>query len=515
MQTHYPEYDHIFVVSDLHLGGDNGHRLFYMDKALAHVISELRQGIGDDKRVLFVLNGDVVDFLTLESQEYLFSHTAVSKLEEIMNSEASKAVFDALAGFVRHKNNTLVILVGNHDLELSFASVQQALLDRLTESGLLAARIIFVDDGSGYRCRIGGRNVLCTHGNETDGWNKVDYGGLARIRSRIGRNLDFHDSQMLPALGTLLVIRCFNRMRKGYPLLDLIKPEEVNGYLAPAVIPDIGQDLKRFFMVIPEHVRSALWRWLGDPYSPAELHPLFLSAEMDMDCNGPNREDIQEEFNRFRQGNELPALDSEEIEPFLGRMLQIMKFFGKEKWHPKFHLMFQSVIAKLRLHSFTGSLEYWRQQAWEKLNKYDLDSPFLLDTQDDISSRAWEGDDMVCGPEIDILVAGHTHLRRCIPYTNQVYYNTGTWIPLVHLPSELVNDRDALFDFFDKLATRESLSSFRKPHTFAGVKTEALIREQGTLLRMDRVSDHGCHCRLLEADEDGNLQEVEESAWPI
>ena len=104
-----PQFDALYVISDLHLGGKEGFQIFRQPARLAGFISWLAGGaapdtrgdapsiLGDetpsdvqrerpslDQNVALVLNGDVVDFLAEDNPEYLCVHSGVAKLTDIV-----------------------------------------------------------------------------------------------------------------------------------------------------------------------------------------------------------------------------------------------------------------------------------------------------------------------------------------------------------------------------------------------------------------------------------------------
>ncbi len=83
-----------------------------------------------------------------------------------------------MVGRFRH----LIVVLGNHDLELALPWVREQLLRRLTANNPAAReRVTLSFDGAGYACIAGGKKVLCVHGNEVDNWNVTDYETLRRI----------------------------------------------------------------------------------------------------------------------------------------------------------------------------------------------------------------------------------------------------------------------------------------------------------------------------------------------
>ena len=97
-------------------------------------------------------------------------------------------VFVALQRLLKTPDRQLLVNLGNHDLELALPWVRAHLTQRLTGGDEAArARLVWVTDGTGVRCRVGNATVLCLHGNEVDSWNVTDFEQLRRI----GRDRQF------------------------------------------------------------------------------------------------------------------------------------------------------------------------------------------------------------------------------------------------------------------------------------------------------------------------------------
>lgn len=177
-----PRYDELHVISDLHMGGD---RLDFQILRETKRLASFVRWVADqrpDGRVALVLNGDIVDTLAEDTGGYIAVDDAAATLERIMNNTSFADVWAALADFARTPNRTLVLAVGNHDLELALPPVQRLILQRLAGEDLAArARIELSTLGAGYACRVGSARVFCTHGNEVDPWNYVRYEDLSKL----------------------------------------------------------------------------------------------------------------------------------------------------------------------------------------------------------------------------------------------------------------------------------------------------------------------------------------------
>src|SRR5918995_1606129 len=113
----FPRYDEIHVVSDLHMGGADGFQIFRETERLANYIRWVAgQRPGD--RVALILNGDVIDTLAENITGYLAVDEAVSTVQRIMRDPSFRQIWDALAEFVKVDGRALIIIIGNHDIEL-------------------------------------------------------------------------------------------------------------------------------------------------------------------------------------------------------------------------------------------------------------------------------------------------------------------------------------------------------------------------------------------------------------
>src|SRR5437867_5446226 len=117
----------LFVISDLHLGGapaSDGKPSFQMCSEngrarLAEFIEYVASQRNSNQDVHLVINGDIVDFLA-EVEFAAFTDSdekAGKKLENILNN--TDQVWKSLKAFLS-SGAMLTLLLGNHDIELSF-----------------------------------------------------------------------------------------------------------------------------------------------------------------------------------------------------------------------------------------------------------------------------------------------------------------------------------------------------------------------------------------------------------
>lgn len=223
----------LYVISDLHLGGAPaaaGERGFQIcppatQALMAHFIDGLPgRSAGADCRL--VIAGDIVDFLAEEPFEAFTADpaAAAAKLRSIFDH--TQPVWEALARFVRERDGALTLLLGNHDIELSMPATRALLLERVGPG-----RVDFLYDNEAFTLGP----VLIEHGNRFDPWNAVPHGELRRVRSQLSRRLPVRPA--FPALpGSRLVVDVMNGLKKDYPFIDLLKPENAGALPVAAAL---------------------------------------------------------------------------------------------------------------------------------------------------------------------------------------------------------------------------------------------------------------------------------------
>jgi len=254
-----PQFDEIHIVSDLHMGGVDGFQILRETGRLAGFIRWVAKQ-RPDGRIALVLNGDVIDTLAEESGGYIAVDNAEATVRRIMGDPSFAPVWEALADFVKTEGCALVIVLGNHDLELSFPVVQRTIIERLAgEDAEARARIEFSCMGAGYSCLVGGSRVFCTHGNEVDAWNYIRYEDLTKAARRLNAGRSLKPSEWEPNAGTMMVKDVMNGVKPLYPWIDLLKPE-MKAAVGVLVALDPGQldKINRLLPVIGEKVEGSM-----------------------------------------------------------------------------------------------------------------------------------------------------------------------------------------------------------------------------------------------------------------
>ncbi len=496
MDSSYPpRFDHLYAISDLHLGGRQGFQIFSQGERLAATIGRLRHGIGDDQRLALVINGDFVDFLAEHPHSCFNQRNAVEDLERVMADPAFAPVFEALAAFISRHRNHLVVTLGNHDLELCLPPVRHALLARLAGGDPAArSRIRLVADGSGFRCRTGGAHVLLVHGNATDPWNRIDVAGLLAAKAACVSGRTPVDFPANP--GTRLVIEVLNGLKRSYPFVDLLKPEiPVVVAILHAVAGEKSR-LTKWLWRLPEILAGPLddkmaMACLSDRETPGvpqqtrralrelqELDRVFAGLAPEPDDNALLAAAWQQYVNEISEG--VPGEDDE-------------------------------ILLDLRLRKLRAWLPSWMDMVGSSEEKAESLRRTLNDVLREDRSFSITGPDRIreniadlAGDEINFLVAGHTHLCRSIGISGSRHYlNSGTWTDLLCFPADLLQDRERFFKVFQAIGDGADAAGLKKIEP-------AMIREEYTLAHI-RAENNGVRGELLQAARDGSLTDVSNS----
>jgi len=121
----------LYFISDIEMGRGDITDDFSDDDMLAKFISNI-QAANNEKATL-ILNGDIFDFLKMAYKEkyprYITEDISLWKLNEAIKSHPK--VFEALKEWLKNRNHYLHFVIGNHDADLVWPSLQKRLRDEL------------------------------------------------------------------------------------------------------------------------------------------------------------------------------------------------------------------------------------------------------------------------------------------------------------------------------------------------------------------------------------------------
>ena len=468
-----PQFDELYVVSDLHLGGPSDFQIFNSGAELESLIDLLRAAPAE-KKVALLINGDFVDFLAEDDAKHFDPTGAIRKLNNIVERGAFAKVFNALKRFTNTKNRTLVLTLGNHDLELALPWVRARLLEILTDGKEAAyGRVILAFDGAGFPCRVGGATVLCVHGNEVDPWNVADYERIRRFGVEVshGRPID----SWIPNAGSQLVIDVMNGVKRKFPFVDLLKPETQAAVpTLLALAPDQHDKLLSIGATVGRLAWDKLKRATG-----------FLGAQEGDDLTGRTVATVGD-FAPRPATLTVPAAGAYDRDEYASLLLD----GASEQYHrgvdPMSLLTSDQVGGYLGLTSAVyklfrgGETSEVLREALDGLHK---DRSFDPTAEDETFKLL----DETVGEGFDFLIAGHTHLRRALERKRKRgtwYFNSGTWARLIKLEDKVLRDAEEFRRVFD---------SFREGTMQALDKHKDLVTRLLTVvvIRADGRKTHG------------------------
>lgn len=400
-----PEYDELFSISDLHIGGEPGRQIF---KEADRLDAFARTLAKHPKRVALVLAGDVFD--TLPDLDpggmYLAADgaTAVRRIAAMFPN-----AFAGLAAFVQESKGELILMIGNHDVEIGLPETQEALRVLLAGADASArGRIRFVTTGTGLRCIVGGVDVFVTHGNEADRWNQVDHEGLRKIAHARALGQAMDPGLWTPNAGTRLVVDAMNGVKRRHPFIDLFKPE--GGGALRVLLAMHGSEIleaRRGVDAILQRIRqqSGPAAVLGGSPTPGVSDPLTDALLAGGRTGRPTARSIEDAVDRFQADGCDPldlVADDDTTLGFFDFLLR--PFTGRPR---------EEVLAEA-LFDWVGDDKAW-----------------ALDDRDE-TFRGVMGQ---VSSSIRVVITGHTHLPRFIPPVDRgaVYLNAGAWARTIRL----------------------------------------------------------------------------------
>jgi UDP-2,3-diacylglucosamine pyrophosphatase LpxH len=463
----FEDFDELYAISDLHMGGRPGFQIFRQGPRLAELINYLNLR-DPDLQIALCINGDTVDFLAEPNPRYFDAEDATGKLDSIFGDSSFLPVWNALRRFAATPKRRLIFTLGNHDLELALPWVQEHFLRFLSQNRDEArGRIRLSFDGAGYRCSVAGESILCIHGNEFDPWNLTDHERLRRIgRDRIqGRPVE----TWIPNAGTKLVIEVMNTIKAEFAFVDVLKPE-IEGVLP--ILWVLGQATHSRIIAAAAVGQQLSWDvfrkrigFLSAGESPA-AQPAESDTLPEIAEYGSVSYSCEAELNRM--------LDWAEEQLDAGTEPLSLVEGGNDRLG-----MAGAIRNRLR-----GRPRH--EQAWEALRELVSDSSFALDHDDSTYKRA----DQFVDQSLRFLITGHTHQARSMPrrHGSGHYFNTGTWAALMRLTPEQLRSAD----HFEPVLQRLSASK-----TLAALENQGLIECRPTVVSVVKTPD-GAKATLSE-----------------
>jgi UDP-2,3-diacylglucosamine pyrophosphatase LpxH len=444
--------------------------MFTHPEVLADFIQTISRRPTDGVLTELVINGDLVDFLA-ESDEQnstVLSWTPVKEQAAAVRAMDTIAlrvpnVFESLRDFTG-AGNQLTVLLGNHDIELSFPEVRGTLERLLSKDG---RNIRFIFDNEAY---TPSPNVLIEHGNRYDRFNQIDHDALRRTRSLLSRKQPIPDELKLEACpGSKLVASVINRIKQTYSFVDLLKPEtEAMMPLLLALEPSVADELGRVLAALHSAVSRGMKTRLlpkqrGDIASAsvgrvrqgADLLARMTStggggseqsqSEKQLSLEGVLRARLGDDFQEFARALGIEVATSK---PSGGDISSRRLWSGLTTSWGLARLLGEDRGAKLRdrLPALRLALQALRRDETFREDKEPL-GPYK-DAVEEFETYGFT-----------LVLFGHTHLPRDTKLNRCRYMNTGTWADVIRFPNEVI-DISAPPESLERLASRLSSGDY-------------------------------------------------------
>ena len=438
-----PQFAELYVISDIHMGGrkdgDRNFQIFNRGPRLAELIRSI-QGQRQNEDIALVLNGDIIDSLAEDEVPgfvALDAQTAIRMMERLYDDSSFSPVWEALAAFVKKLKRHLVFVIGNHDIELSLPIVEDSIRRRLAEGNPDAqTRISFATHGGGFACRVGATRVFCTHGNELDPVNRVDYNLLGQLANAINAGRAVDPARWKPNAGTRLVVNIMNDIKLQFPFVDLLKPE-VAAVVSVLVALDRDVlkkiDIQEDFPIVRDAIRGALVtrKLLGvDATNLASAPPEALAEEVVARLLGASFGAAVRSARGSGQTEDALLLEAGKALVQGKRASEVLGTEGAPETLGAWDLVRGWVGLVGKLEGLRLALKDWIKDS----------TTYKVDTGDTLFEAMAER----VGDGIGFVVTGHTHLARALQLRpGSYYYNCGTWIRLLRLTDDLLADNEA------------------------------------------------------------------------
>lgn len=383
------------VLSDLHLGNGDVYDIFAGGDALPGLIDRFASADGS-----ILINGDSVDFLMNEDPLLLEETRAVAQAQRSIAAPDTQRVLHAL-GRVLAAGGDVLIRLGNHDIELALAGVQEVIRQGLGQPAEIAARLRFERGDQPAILQVGGARILVAHGEHCDAWNRVDYlhlPGPGGAPSEAAPDFEY-------APGSRLVKTLMNPLKRAWRLrlIDLIKPDFQGGVLtALAINPQ----------AVKEAFKGSTLQILR------ELNKQSRAANTFVDDEGGDELGLQAAFDGA-------GLDADEREIMAGLLRPADGKVGGHSFDFDF-----SILQSAQLKLMRAGLRLYASAHRQLVGQHGERFYSLAPEQDEWS----EAQRMAKKFNVDAVIFGHTHAARWQVSDGLTYINTGTWIRILYLP---------------------------------------------------------------------------------
>jgi len=304
------------IVSDLHLAdgraildGFGARQL----AALKGLLSATGPGgaMGDADDIELIINGDCFDFLAVRpylDDGIVTPGIALEKWGEIVL--AHHAFFKTLGVFLRNPGRRITFIAGNHDAELAFAEVREALLQVIEGEGIEPLQNVSFCETRFYRPLP---DVYIEHGHQYDFWNHVE-----DVWDDEGNPLSHQPAKIRLPVGTQYFQRAAHAISEQYPYFDHIEPSiDTTRQIALLCLlkPEVVVETAKRTMTMLSYPRVALDRLSAeDEHIPARLFERamldFAAFQQDMIARKPAWQAVEARLRAHAAGQQDPQVEA-------------------------------------------------------------------------------------------------------------------------------------------------------------------------------------------------------------
>lgn len=221
----------VFVISDIEMGRGDIMDDFTDDKILADFFERLSSE-HNNKKITVILNGDIFDFLKMayknEYPRHITEEISLWKMEEVIKNHV--VVFKAWKKFVADKNHTLSFIIGNHDADIAWPTLQKRIQQELAG---------YTNIQFGFQYNQNG--IHAEHGHLLDPFFSFNH--RKPFTSYKGKKI------LVTPLGTQIVFNHLVHLKRKFPKDEAYYPKP----LAFANNPELSKEKKRL-------TKKILWK---------------------------------------------------------------------------------------------------------------------------------------------------------------------------------------------------------------------------------------------------------------
>jgi UDP-2,3-diacylglucosamine pyrophosphatase LpxH len=392
---------------------------FFIDESLVQFLAHIKD-LAKGKKVELILNGDIFDFDSvmslpekaiykvswLETRRGLFPKQEKSLFKVKVILEEHKKFFDALGEFIR-EGNELVIIPGNHDVELHFPDVQSEILKALNLPEDHLARIRFTD-----WFYISNNDTLIEHGHQQDPYCMCENPLNPFL-------LDYNELAIRLPFGNVACRYIMNG-------LGLFNPHVEKNY-----IMSISGYLKFFFKYLITAQPLIIWTWLWG----AVVTMWHVTTDRFAETYRGTISNEKRVIDAARKSQSTPMVVRELQELFASPAASDPILIAKELWLDRLFLILFGFIGLYMLGTFLKTFIsisffwiflpflllmpfflFYARSVTSLVSEYKEPSEFLLAKQAEIAG-------------VRRVIYGHTHIARHEFYGVVEHLNSGSWSP--------------------------------------------------------------------------------------